>query len=57
MKGCSAKRRCVEVRHEMKYVPLLLTLERLLQNKHVLLEVLYILVIQNKILNNYYLFR
>ena len=41
MKGCGEKRKCVEVRDEMKYVPLLSTLESLLQNKNILQEVRY----------------
>ena len=39
MKGYGAKRRCVEVRDEMKYIPLTSTVERLLQNRAVLSEV------------------
>lgn len=39
MRGSAEKRRCVEVKHEMKYIPLLFTLERLLQNKNLLSEV------------------
>lgn len=39
MKGSGQKRKCVEVRHEMKYIPLFEMLERLLQNKNLLQEV------------------
>ena len=42
MKGSGIKRRCVEVKHEMKYISLLNTLERLLQSKTVLKEVISI---------------
>ena len=38
MKG-SGEKRCVEVNDELKYIPLLSTLERLLQSKKVLQQV------------------
>lgn len=41
MKGSAEKRKCVEVKHTMMYVPIQATLERLLQNKNVLSEVCY----------------
>lgn len=45
MRGCGEKRKCVEVRDEMKYIPLLATIERLLHNKNVIKEVLYTYVL------------
>lgn len=39
MRGSGKKRRCIEVRDEMKYIPLLSTIERLLQNKEFLQQV------------------
>ena len=39
MKGYGAKRKCVEVRDEMKYIPLTSTVESLIQNCAVLSEV------------------
>lgn len=49
MRGSGQKRRCVEVRDEMKYIPLLSTLERLLQNKKLIQE-----VFQTRVLHTFY---
>ena len=39
MRGSGQKRTCVEVRDEMKYIPLLSTIERLLQSQSLVEEV------------------
>ena len=39
MKGTGVKRCCIEVQHEMKYIPILISLQRLLQNRTIWTEV------------------
>ena len=39
VKGSGRKRRCVNVKYELKYIPILKTLERLLHSKSLLEQV------------------